>query len=234
MENGKVLIGIDFSLASQDVIEVLIEDPADSGIFSEIAQANTQRPEILKLLLNHPKSPEEVKKYIGGILSLPATIVSDIIKAGKAQELAETDTIRAKRTQTIVQKVQKLSVSQRIQLALRGGREIRGLLIKDPNKEVMLSVLDNQKMTESEVEMIARSRSVPEEALRRIAKNKEWMKNYSILLALVTNPKTPPGVSVTLVTNIKTKDLVILEKNRNVAEVVRSASKKLLQWRKPR
>ncbi len=233
MENDKVFIGIDFSLASQEVIELLIEDPQGPDIFNEIAQANTQRPEILKLLMNHQGTPEDVKKYIGGVLNLPATVISDLVKAGEDQAVEKAEKAREKRTETIAQKTQKLSVSQRIQLALRGGREIRGLLVKDPNKEVMLSVLDNQKITESEVEMVARSRSVPEEALRRIAKNREWMKNYAILLGLVTNPKTPPGVSVTLVTNIKTRDLVILEKNRNVAEVVRSAAKKLLQWRKP-
>ncbi|UCE78210.1 MAG: hypothetical protein JSV13_06715 [Nitrospiraceae bacterium] len=234
MENDNVFIGIDFSLASQEVIDLLIEDPEGPDIFNEIAQANTHRPEMLKLLLNHPSTPEDVKKYIGSVLNLPATVISDLVKAGKDQAVEKAEKARERRTETIAQKTQKLNVSQRIQLALRGGREIRGLLVKDPNKEVMLSVLDNQKITESEVEMVARSRSVPEEALRRIAKNREWMKNYAVLLALVTNPKTPPGVAVTLVTNVKTKDLVILEKNRNVAEVVRSAAKKLLMWRKPR
>ncbi len=234
MENEQVFLEIDFSLASQEVIELLIEDPQGPDIFNEIAQANTKRPEILKLLLQHPATPEDVKKYIAGILNPPVTGVTDLVKAGEEQTLEKTVKLREKRTETIAQKTQKLSVSQRIQLAMRGGREIRGILIKDPNKEVMLSVLENQKITESEVEMVARSRSVPEEALRRVSKNRDWMKNYSILLGLVTNPKTPPGVAVTLVTNVKTKDLVILEKNRNVAEVVRSAAKKLLMWRKPR
>jgi hypothetical protein len=98
----------------------------------------------------------------------------------------------------------------------------------------MLSVLENGKITESEVEMIARSRSVIEEALRRISRNREWMKNYPILFAIVTNPKTPPGISVAHVSSLKTKDLGLLEKNKNVAEAVRSAVKKLFQARKPR
>jgi hypothetical protein len=138
------------------------------------------------------------------------------------------------RTQSILQKIQTLSVSERLQLAMKGGKEIRGILIKDTNKEVMLGVLDNQKITDTEIEMIARSRSISDEALRRIAKNREWLKNYAIVFALVTNPKTPPGISVGLVGNLKTKDLVILEKNKNVPDVVRSAGKRLLSARKPK
>lgn len=131
-----------------------------------------------------------------------------------------------------MQKIQKLTVAQRIQLALRGGREIRNILVKDPNKEVSLSVLENAKITETEVEMIAKNRSSLDEALRRVSKNREWMKKYAIILALVTNPKTPPGIAVALVSDIKTKDLAIIEMNRNVAEAVRAAAKKLLKFRK--
>ena len=58
------------------------------------------------------------------------------------------------------------------------------------------------------------------------------MKKYPILLGLVTNPKTPPGISVALVTEVKTRDLAGIEKNKNVAEAVRAAAKKLLKFRK--
>ena len=98
----------------------------------------------------------------------------------------------------------------------------------------MLSVLDNQKITDTEIELIARSRSIHEEALRRISKNREWLKSYAVVHALVTNPKTPPGISMGLIGDIKTKDLIILEKNKNVPEVIRGAAKRLLQARKPK
>lgn len=225
MEEQRILIELDLSIASQEVIEVLIEDPSEPEIFSEIAKANTNRPEILNLLMEHSDTPEDVRKYISGIIHLPVKSATEIARTEKTPEM---------RAVTILQKIQKLNVSERIRLAMRGGREIRGILVKDSNKEVVFSVLDNQKITESEIEMIARSRSVLEEVLRRISKNREWMKNYSIVYALATNPKTPAGIAVTLVSTLKTKDLVILEKNKNVADAVRSAAKRCLSWKKPR
>lgn len=225
MEEPKVLIGLDLSVASREVIEILIDDASDPALFQEIARANTGRPEILQLLHEHPDTPEDVRSTLKEVLHLPAPSSTEIARAERPREV---------RTHNILQKIQTLSVSERLQLAMKGGREIRGILIKDTNKEVMLAVLDNQKITDTEIEMIARNRSSNDEALRRIAKNREWLKTYAIALALVTNPKTPPGIAVGLVGDLKTKDLIILERNKNVPEVVRSAGKRLLAARKPK
>ena len=225
MEDSNILISLDLSVASREVIEVLIEEAADPAIFDEIAHANESRHEILEYLFHYPDTPEQVKTYISSILQT-------LVRSSAAPAMQQKS--REARPQNLLLRVQSLSVGERLQLALKGGREVRSILVKDTNKEVMLSVLENQKITESEVEMIARSRSVPEEALRRISKNREWLKNYAVAYALVTNPKTPPGIAVTLISGLKLKDLVILEKNKNVPELVRSAAKRLLAVRKPK
>ena len=225
MDEPKILIGLDYSVASREVIEILIEAADDVDIFMEVARANTNRPEILQLLFEHPDTPADVRSLISGSLHLPVKTATDVARVERPKEV---------RVQNILQKIQTLSVSERVQLAMKGSREVRGILIKDTNKEVMLSVLDNQKITDTEIELIARNRSINDEALRRISKNREWLKNYAVVHALVTNPKTPPGISVGLVSEIKTKDLIILEKNKNVPEVIRSATKRLLSARKPK
>ncbi len=225
MDEPTILIGLDFSVASREVIEILIEAADDAEVFQEIARTNTNRPEILQMLYEHPDTPDDVRSLVSGTLHLPAKTASEVAKVERPKEV---------RVQNILQKIQTLTVSQRVQLAMKGSREVRGILIKDTNKLVMLSVFDNQKITDTEIELIARSRSINEEALRRISKNREWLKCYAVVHALVTNPKTPPGISVGLVGDLKTKDLIVLEKNKNVPEVIRGATKRLLQARKPK
>jgi hypothetical protein len=229
-------IGLDLSLTSPDVIEILLEDSSDNNIFHEILHANKNRPEILQLLYNHPNTPEDVKSQTAKLLNLPVVQKSYVpeTRSGEVTQEARFKTPEEKKKESLLVKIQRLPVPKRRLLALRGGREIRSILIKDTNKDVVLSVIENPKITESEIEMIARQRTIPEEALRMIANNREWMKNYSIVQALVTNPKTPPGIAVGLVPNLKTKDLELIEKNRNVSEAVRAAAKRLLQVRKPR
>lgn len=223
MEEEKILIGIDLSSASREVIELLIEDATDQSIFEEIAKANANRLEILQLLHEYPDTPDEVRQMVSNALKIPAKPKSAIVKIYKTPE---------ERTQTILQRIQKLSVSERIHLALRGGKEIRTILLRDPNKEVSLTVLANPKITETEVELVAKSRSVPDEALRKITKKREWMKNYTIVFALVTNPKTPPGIAIPLVSELKIRDLALLEKNKNVSEGIRATAKKLHKAKK--
>jgi hypothetical protein len=222
MEEQK-LLGIDFSTASQELIEVIIEESEDPSVFTEIAKANMKRPEILKLLLESPDVPEEARNLIGVALQIPVASRAEVPKIRKTPEM---------RSLTLLQRIQRLSFGEKRLLALRGGKEVRSILIKDPNKEIVLAVLDNPKITETEIEIITKSRSAPEEVLRKIIRKREWMKNYVIVLSVVSNPKTPAGNAVSLLSELKTKDLSILAKSKNISEAVRAASKRLLQARK--
>lgn len=223
MEETKLLLELDLSLASREVIEILIEDTSEPSIFADIATANTHRPEILRILIESPDTPDEVRHQIIKDLSAPVKIPSEVARVRKTPEM---------RAENIFQRIQRLSVTEKRHLARMGGREIRSVLIKDPNKEVLLTILENPKLTETEVEIMAKSRFMPEEALRKISKKRDWMKKYPIALAIVTNPKTPPGIAVTFVNELKTRDLAILEKNRNISDAVRTTAKNILQSRR--
>jgi hypothetical protein len=215
--------GIDLSIAPKEVIELLIEEAPEPSIFDEILRANMKRPEILTLLLENPDTPNEIRQQITKALHIPVKPHPGSAKVDKLSEM---------RTQNILQRIQKLSVSEKIHLALRGGKEIRSILLRDPSKEIVLRVLENPKITETEIELLSKSRTVSDEILRKITTKKEWMKNYNIIMGLVTNPKTPPGIAVTLVSKLKTKDLSMLEKNKNVLEGVRATAKKILRARR--
>ena len=223
MEETRALSGIDIATASKELIELLIEDALDTSTFKEIARASINRPEILTVLLENPDTPDDVRLEVSRTMPVPVKRQKEIVKVKKLPE---------ERTQSILLRIQKLSVSERIHLALRGGKEIRTILLRDSNKEVALTVLDNPKVTDTEIELIAKSRSIADEALRKITKNREWMKKYGVIISLVTNPKTPPGIAIHLVSELKTRDLAILEKNKNVVEGVRATAKKLLRARK--
>ena len=219
-------IGVDLSIASKEMIEALISESGEPSLFEEVLKANIQRHDILKVLAESPYTPENIREEAVKILQIPVE-VSALLEE-------ETEEAAVQRTQTLLQKVQGLTVAEKRLLAMRGGREARSILIKDTNKQIVMAVLDNPKIKEPEVEMFARSRSIPDEALRAITRTKEWMKNYGVLLAVVSNPKTPAGVAVPLLYGLKIKDLASLEKNRNIAEVIRTTAKKIVQARKGR
>lgn len=121
-----------------------------------------------------------------------------------------------------------LSVTDRMKLAMRGTREQRAVLIRDPNRLVSAAVLSSPKLTESEVEAFARMANVSEDVLRIVGTNRNWTKNYSVIAALTRNPKTPPAISLRFVPRLVDRDLKALAVDRNVPEPLRLSARKLL------
>lgn len=123
-------------------------------------------------------------------------------------------------------KIAAMSPAQRLALAMRGTREERAILIRDPNKIVAVAVLSSPKITETEVENIAKMANVSDDVLRIIGHTRAWMKSYAIASALTKNPKTPVAVSLNLLARLHEKDVKILANDRNVPEVLRFAARR--------
>jgi hypothetical protein len=119
-----------------------------------------------------------------------------------------------------------LSVMQRMKVAMRGTREQRAQLIRDPNRLVASAVLSSPKLTENEVESFARMANVTEDVLRVIGSNRAWVKNYGVALGLVRNPKSPVGLSLNLLNRLTEKDVKMLAADRNITEPLRIAARK--------
>jgi hypothetical protein len=127
-----------------------------------------------------------------------------------------------------------LSVTDRMKAAMRGRREQRAVLIRDPNRLVAAAVLSSPKLTESEVEGFARMSNVSEEILRLIGTNRSWIKKYAVAAALARNPKTPLGVSMPLIHHLIEKDVKQISMDRNAPEPLRLLARKIMASGKAR
>jgi hypothetical protein len=129
------------------------------------------------------------------------------------------------------QRIQRLNVAERNILAMRGNGEERAILIRDTARVVSQAVLKNPRLSETEVVNYAGMRSVHEDILRAIAKNREWTKSYAVAWALVRNPKTPAGVSVQFLGRLGTRDLKIAAGDKNVPDLIRRQARALFMTR---
>jgi hypothetical protein len=126
------------------------------------------------------------------------------------------------------QKLALMNVAERMKCAMKGTKEERAVLVRDPNKLVSVSVLSSPKLTESEVESFAKMANVSEEVLRIIGMNRGWIKNYGVIAALTRNPKTPLGVSMKFVQRLTEKDLKLIALDRNLQEPLKLLVRKRL------
>jgi hypothetical protein len=152
----------------------------------------------------------------------------------KEQEIADTAAKAVpdvQKRKTLLQRLGSMNVVQRIQLAVKGGREERGLLIRDPNKIVQRAVLQSPRLTDLEVENFAAMANVSQEVLRNIAKNRAFMKSYIVMKNLAKNPKSPIDITLHLLPRLIPADLKQLAGNKNVPETLRSSAQKLQRQR---
>jgi hypothetical protein len=128
--------------------------------------------------------------------------------------------------QSVTQQIQQMSIVQRVRAAMKGTREMRAILVRDPNKLVASAVLSSPKLTLAEVEAFAKMANVTEDVLRAIGANRAWVKNYGVAHGLTRNPKTPVALSLTLLHRLVERDVKAIAADRNVPEPLRIAARK--------
>jgi hypothetical protein len=177
---------------------------------------------------------EKPFQAIGGIVDmssdddspLEAQAVVPAEPAPTAAAIAKKAPAAPKR-ENALQKISHLDVKGRIQLALKGNKEERSLLIRDGTKVVALAVLEAPKLSDGEVEKFASQKNVLEAVLRQIPLKRRFMKNYIVVRNLVANPRTPLDLGLGLMKNLLIVDLKNLSANKEVSETIRKLALKM-------
>jgi hypothetical protein len=125
-----------------------------------------------------------------------------------------------------VQKIYRLNTAEKLILALKGSREERAILIRDPNHLVAMSVLCSPRITEAEIEAFSGMKNVSDQVLREIGNHREWTKRNAVLKNLVCNPRTPTSLALTLLPRLDSQDTKAIAVDRNLPEGLREHARK--------
>ncbi len=132
---------------------------------------------------------------------------------------------------SVINRILKMGMKDRVRYAQKGDRESRNILIRDPNRIVAQAVINNPRITEQEIEKIAGMRTITEDILRQIASSRQWSRNYAVIHNLARNPRTPIANVLNILSRMQLRDLAALAKNRNVSDAVRRQALRLSQAR---
>ncbi len=154
---------------------------------------------------------------------------SDPAALEEAVAAAEPDVVKR---QSLLQRLAHMRVPERVQLALKGNREERMTLIRDPCKVVQRAVLQSPRITDREVEAFAAMANLNDEVLRLIAMSRKFMKNYTVMRNLMNNPKSPLDITLHLLPSLNEHDLKLLTTNKNIPETLRTSANRLQFQRK--
>ncbi len=172
-----------------------------------------------------PTADEIVAEFGVGVAEdeIPTDAEKAAQLAAKEAKLEETAKL------TLTQKIARMSVSERIKLASKGNKEVRGMLIRDSNKLVAIAVIRSPRITDGEVMSQAINKGAHEDVLRVVYSHREWTRKYSVRLALVKNPKVPAQVLMRFLNTLTESDVKALAKDKNVAGAIQGMAKKMIQ-----
>lgn len=243
--------GTDLLILAQDqktpkeVLEQVLEHPGLS-------------PVVVTALLRHPQTPgaalarlserasgplldvllgsvEHLGRWVKALEALlrnpavPVALVPAVRRQIEAVRKREADNAK----KTLLLRIKELPVGEKLILAKKGNKDVRMILIKDINETVALEVAMSPRISEGEILAVAQMRDVSDKVLRFIASNRKYRVNRQIVLALLHNPRTPVGVSLSLgLHTLSDRELSDLAKDRNVPVTLSRAARQLLDRRK--
>jgi hypothetical protein len=222
-----------------NMLEMLLENQIKMIAYPHIMDVMKENPEINNFILGKIKEIEDfyLSESKGDEIS-EEEIIEDIqeivVKEEQVEEsVEESEELSMLEIQekvvTTLQRINEMSVQERVKLSITGTKTERMILVKDPNKMVALSVIESPKITEDEIGIIIRDKSISGEIVTRIANNREWTKNYPIVLGLIQNPKTPVKTALGFVKQLHLKDLNLILKDKNVHYVVRNLAQNIFK-----
>jgi hypothetical protein len=215
----------------RELRETIPEPPAESGDDAEhdqvVAQFMAEHAE--EIAAEEGKEFRLVEDPDGEAPAVETTPVEDEPAPAAASPAAVKTARKTETTERIspLQKIARLTVGERVQLAIKGNKEERFILVRDGSKVVSTAVLESPKVNEREVEVFASLKNVHESVLRGIAGKRKYMKVYAVVRALANNPRCPLDVHLTIVKNLLNMDLRSLSTNKNISDTVRKVAHKL-------
>jgi len=179
-----------------------------NGIVLEGESAELSLAEI-EAILQMPENPEDM---------IPIEFLEDT-----------KDDVAENVRMSVYQYIQTIKTGQKIKLALKGNKEARSILIKDSNKVISSAVVKNPRITDGEILTICQNRSINDEIIRLVCQKAEWVKHYSVQVALANNPKTPFQLGLRFTRMLTANDLKKLSKNKNAPSQLQKISKELYE-----
>ena len=238
--------------SEMDSDEPVGEADAEGVTSAQVEQATSTDPEfdqhIAAFMAEHASeiAAEANKPFqpVGGLEELnlpvqdtvatpPPTVATRAAQSGAAVATPAHKAFHARqdsnKRDSTLQKIAKLDIKGRIQLAMKGSKEERSILIRDGTKIVALAVLDSPKITDGEVESFASQKNVLEAVLRGIPLKRRFVKLYPVVRNLCFNPRTPIDLSLGLMKNLLVNDLRNLSANKEVSDTIRKLALKMFK-----
>ncbi|MGB9736148.1 MAG: hypothetical protein ACP5JP_07930 [bacterium] len=126
-------------------------------------------------------------------------------------------------------KIDGMPVGVRKTLSKSHNRDVIEKLLYDQEPSVIKVLINNPKITESDVIKIVSRRPNSEGILRTVYNNHRWKYRYRVQCSLAMNPYTPTDISLSILPELFSTDLLKIANDVRLSEVVRLQARMILE-----
>ena len=138
-----------------------------------------------------------------------------------AREVVVHPRLRRQADETLLQRLRKLALGERIALARIATPPLIAVLRNDPSERIFHALLENPRLNEGTLLAVAMNSGSGPQILRVLARDRRWGVRYEIRRALVRNPRTPLQEALGLVAGLKKVDLRAYARDPKVRSEIR-------------
>jgi hypothetical protein len=158
----------------------------------------------------------------------PATPAAEAEGAPAAPATAAARAAREAARLPLARRIELMSVTEKMRLAMTGDRDARTLLARDRAGPVQCGLVRNPKLTLDEAQALARNPQLNGEAAEALLQHPTWGSSPQIAVSLVRNPRTPLPLAIGLIPRLPPAELRGIAKGLNVRTQVAQAARKRL------
>jgi len=127
----------------------------------------------------------------------------------------------------LVNRVDKLTIGERITSAKRCSHALIKAFLFDPDPKVFEALLVNQRVREDDLLVLANSDRASPAQLQLLAADTKWSYRYAIRKALVMNPLTPRSAAASMLRFLSKRDLEMIHDHPRTTIYVRRCIERL-------
>jgi len=136
-----------------------------------------------------------------------------------------------KKSSNLQASLAKMNIAQKIRLATLGSKELRAILIRDPNRLVHMAAIQSPKITMKDIYDYADNKNLSDSVINFISNRKEAVRDYQLLMRLTRNPKLHLKTALKMLNYLRPAELKALARSRNVSPQIAKAAKNLMDKR---
>ena len=196
---------------------------------------------LIRTIIERPKwaAAYQVKAAVSLHPHTPRTIAMNFVKYLFWRDLAKVlnsyqvaPVVRRLAEVTLRDRMQEISLGERITLARMAPREAIKVLRMERNERVIQALLENPRTTEDDLLVLANSAKTPHNILAILARSPRWSQRHALRLALVRNPRLPVETALPLLHGLIERELLGLIDMAAAATPIRAAAARVLRERR--